>query len=98
MSSRNVRLKGKDREQALALRAGLHAATEAIGRGERRAAVVERLGRDAMRAHGVQPEYLAAVSASTLAPSERLSGEVLLAVAARVGDVRLIDNELVTVE
>jgi pantoate--beta-alanine ligase len=98
MSSRNVRLKGGDRERALALRAGLTAAADAVRRGERRTASVEQLGRDAMHARGVQPEYFAAVSASTLATAERLQGEVLLAVAARVGDVRLIDNELVTVE
>jgi pantoate--beta-alanine ligase len=97
MSSRNVRLAAQDRVRALALRAGIQAAVAAIAKGERRTAMVEQLGRDAMQERGVQPEYFAAVSASSLGASERLAGEVLLAVAARVGDVRLIDNELVTV-
>lgn len=97
MSSRNVRLKGEDRKRALALRAGLEAARRAIAAGERRASAVEEAGRNAMRAMGVEPEYLAAVPAGTLLSEGDLRGEVLVAVAARVGDVRLIDNEIVDI-
>jgi pantoate--beta-alanine ligase len=97
MSSRNVRLSPDARQQALALRRGLEAATAAIQAGERDAARVERLGRDAMAAFGIEPEYFALVSAETLAPEYRLTGEVLIAVAAKVGGVRLIDNEIVQV-
>jgi pantoate--beta-alanine ligase len=97
MSSRNVRLKPEDRWKALALRAGLMAAKEAISAGERRASAVETAGKEAMDARGVQPEYFAAVPAGTLLSYERLEGEVLIAVAARVGDVRLIDNEIVRI-
>ena len=97
MSSRNVRLKPEDRPKALALRAGLMAAKEAISAGERHASAVEKAGREAMDARGVQPEYFAAVPAGTLLSNERLEGEVLIAVAARVGDVRLIDNEIVRI-
>jgi pantoate--beta-alanine ligase len=95
MSSRNVRLKGADRPKALALRAGLDAAKQAISSGERRASAIEEVGRAAMLALGVQPEYFAAVPAGTLLSRESLEGEVLIAVAARVGDVRLIDNDIV---
>jgi len=97
MSSRNVRLGPADRTRALALRAGLEAGLEAIRRGERHARAVESAGREAMRAIGVEPEYFAAVPAETLLPTDTLTGEVLLAVAARVGDVRLIDNEIVRI-
>lgn len=97
MSSRNVRLSPDAREQALALKRGLDAATAAIRAGERDAAKVERLGREAMASLGVDPEYFALVSAETLAPEYRLRGEVLIAVAAKVGGVRLIDNEIVQV-
>jgi pantoate--beta-alanine ligase len=97
MSSLNVRLKGDDRKRALALRAGLEAARRAIAAGERRASAVEEAGRNAMRAMGVEPEYLAAVPAGTLLSEGDLRGEVLVAVAARVGDVRLIDNEIVDI-
>jgi pantoate--beta-alanine ligase len=97
MSSRNVRLKPADRQKALALRAGLDAAVRAVSAGERRASAVEKAGREAMVALGVQPEYFAAVPAGTLLSKELLEGEVLIAVAARVGDVRLIDNEIVRI-
>jgi pantoate--beta-alanine ligase len=95
MSSRNVRLKGSDRARALALQAGLAAAAQSIANGERRASVVEAAGRAAMAQRGVQPEYFAAVPADTLVSFDMLTGDILLAVAARVGDVRLIDNEIV---
>jgi pantothenate synthetase len=43
----------------------------------------------------VEPEYFAVVAADTLAPLRSLSGEILIAVAAKVGGVRLIDNQIV---
>ena len=97
MSSRNVRLTSDARGQALALRRGLDAATRLITNGERSAARIGDVARREMAQLAVEPEYLAIVAAETLQPMERLSGEVLIAVAARVGGVRLIDNELVTV-
>ncbi|MFN2565468.1 MAG: pantoate--beta-alanine ligase [Gemmatimonadaceae bacterium] len=97
MSSRNVRLGPVDRTRALALRRGLDAAEQSIVTGERDAAAVARAGRDAMRAHGVEPEYFEVVSADTLRPLSVVQGEVLVAVAARVGPVRLIDNVMLSV-
>jgi len=97
MSSRNVRLDATERVRALALRRGLDAAEASVARGERDASTVAGAGRAAMRAHGVDPEYFELVSADTLQPLARVAGEVLIAVAARVGPVRLIDNVLITV-
>jgi pantoate--beta-alanine ligase len=96
MSSRNVRLGPTDRVRALALRRGLDAAESSVAAGERDAAAVARAGRDAMRAHGVEPEYFEVVSANTLEPLGALAGEMLIAVAARVGPVRLIDNVVIS--
>lgn len=97
MSSRNVRLSATARAQALALKHGLDAAAAAIARGERDASKVEQRGREEMKMFRVEPEYFAVVSAEALVPLRTLSGEVLLAVAAKVGGVRLIDNQLVDV-
>ena len=97
MSSRNVRLTPTDRVRAVALRRGLDAAERSVAAGERHAAAVARAGREAMRSHGVEPEYFELVSADTLEPLDTLGGEVLIAVAARVGPVRLIDNVLISV-
>jgi pantoate--beta-alanine ligase len=95
MSSRNVRLAPAARAQALALRRGLDAAVRAIAAGEHDPTRVIACGRDAMRALAVEPEYFAVVSAETLAPLPTIERDVLVAVAARVGGVRLIDNEIV---
>ena len=46
----------------------------------------------------VRLEYSEVVGAEDLRPLERLEGEVLVAVAARVGDVRLIDNMTIRVD
>jgi pantoate--beta-alanine ligase len=97
MSSRNVRLVGDDRARALALRHGLDAALGLVRRGERNASRVIEAATAAMRADGIEPEYFAAVDALSLEPMTTLAGDVLLAVAARVGPVRLIDNEPVHV-
>ena len=95
MSSRNVRLAPPARARAIALRRGLDAATRAVAAGERDAARVVARARAAMRELEVDPEYFAVVSAETLAPATTIAGELLIAVAARIGGVRLIDNEIV---
>jgi pantoate--beta-alanine ligase len=95
LSSRNVHLRDGDRERALALSAALDVARERLERGERDATAVARAGAAAMRERGVDPEYLAVVDPRTLAPLEAVDGAALVAVAARVGPTRLIDNVLV---
>ena len=95
MSSRNVRLAGADRARALALRHGLDAALALLARGERAAGALCGAATGAMARDGISPEYVVAVDPDTLQPVDPLRGDVLLAVAARVGPVRLIDNELV---
>jgi pantoate--beta-alanine ligase len=47
-----------------------------------------------MRALGVEAEYVALVEPDTLEPLDTLSGVALLAIAARIGEVRLIDNAI----
>jgi pantoate--beta-alanine ligase len=96
LSSRNVRLHGEDRIRALALRRGLDAVRLRAAAGERDVAVLAAAGRAAMAELDVEPEYLELVAPDTLTPVPRLGGEqVLVAVAARVGDVRLIDNDII---
>jgi len=95
LSSRNVRLAGEAREQALALRAALAAAEQAVEQGERDADRVRDAALAAMQAYDVDPEYLAVVDPDSLSPLQTLNGRSLVAVAARVGGVRLIDNTLI---
>jgi len=94
LSSRNVHLKGADRERALALRRALEAAAESVAAGQRDPHAIERAGRAAMARLGVEAEYVALVRPDDLRPVERVDGDVLVAVAARVGPTRLIDNTI----
>jgi pantoate--beta-alanine ligase len=90
LSSRNVRLSPGDRARALGLSRALRAAGEAVAAGERdadrvRAAALAELG-------DLEPEYLALVDPLTFVPLHTVSARTLVAVAAKVGPVRLIDN------
>ncbi|MGA2320776.1 MAG: pantoate--beta-alanine ligase [Solirubrobacteraceae bacterium] len=94
MSSRNVLLSARERKAALALPAALDAAREYAAGGERSAELLLQAARTAMIGFGVEPEYLTLVDPDTLEPVETLAHEALLALAARIGEVRLIDNAL----
>jgi pantoate--beta-alanine ligase len=96
LSSRNVRLSPGERERAVALSAGLRAAEAAVAAGERDAHRVRTAALAAMHDFAVEPEYLELVSTEDLAPVSAIESRALLAVAARVGDVRLIDNALLS--
>jgi pantoate--beta-alanine ligase len=96
LSSRNVRLQPDDRERALALRAALQAASASVAGGERDAATVVAAARAAMTTYAVDPEYLAVVDADTFTELGEIDRRALITVAARVGDVRLIDNHPLT--
>jgi pantoate--beta-alanine ligase len=92
LSSRNVRLDADERRRALALSQALDAARAAIAGGERDADVVRGAALSAMAPYRVSAEYLALVDPETFRPVDAVNGRVLVAVAARVGDIRLIDN------
>jgi len=93
LSSRNAYLGREERADAVALSRGLAAARAALERGERSARRIEAAVRRVWRAYPrVREDYVAVVDAVTLAPARRIDGRVLVAVAARVGPARLIDN------
>jgi pantoate--beta-alanine ligase len=93
MSSRNAYLAPDERAQAVALWQGLGAARARLDAGERSAAKLAAAVRDAWARHPlVREDYVAVVDAATLEPVQTVRGRVLVAVAARVGPARLIDN------
>jgi pantoate--beta-alanine ligase len=95
MSSRNAYLGAEERQRALAISAALADARKAIESGERSAAAVAgRLRRRLQAATGVELQYVAVVDPDTLADLDRIAGQALVAVAAKVGATRLIDNVL----
>ena len=94
LSSRNSYLSGDERERALALSRALRAAERSVAGGRRDAASVLGAARAELDRAGVEPEYLELRSLTDLAPADRVNGSTLLAVAARVGRARLIDNAI----
>jgi pantoate--beta-alanine ligase len=94
LSSRNAYLSPEERERALALSRALRAAQAAVDSGRREAAAVVGAAREELSRAGLEPEYLQLRSATDLSPVERVNGSTLLAVAARVGRARLIDNAI----
>jgi pantoate--beta-alanine ligase len=94
LSSRNVYLTGEERERALGLSRALAAADREVAAGRRDADTVLAAARQELEARGIEPEYLELRSADDLSPAARVNGRTLLAVAARVGRARLIDNTI----
>jgi pantoate--beta-alanine ligase len=94
LSSRNSRLRPDERAAALALRGALDAGLALLAAGEChggrvRAAMAAVLDAEAL----VDRDYAEVVDAETLERREPLGGALRLLVAARVGAVRLIDND-----
>jgi pantoate--beta-alanine ligase len=93
LSSRNAYLSPEERERALALSRALRAAEASVTSGTVDAAAVVAAARAELDRAGVEPEYLELRSPGPI-PVERVNGSTLLAVAARVGRARLIDNAI----
>jgi pantoate--beta-alanine ligase len=95
MSSRNVLLDPEARRRAPALYRALQAVAAAVANGERRAEKALAAGQALLTHEGIEAEYFTAVSTSTLAPVTTIEGETLVPIAARFGEVRLIDNVII---
>jgi pantoate--beta-alanine ligase len=91
-SSRNAYLDAEEHGRALALGRALAAAEAVVADGECSREAVLRAARSQLDAAGVVPEYLELRSMRDLSPALRVNGSTLLAVAARIGRARLIDN------
>lgn len=97
LSSRNAYLSAAEREQAVAISRALRAAEQAARSGETSTTGLVEAARRELHRAGIEPEYVEARAAEDLSPVTELNGRpVLVAVAARVGGARLIDNVLIT--
>jgi pantoate--beta-alanine ligase len=94
MSSRNAYLDDGDRARAAALSRALRRVEQEARSGSLAAGI--EAGRAELAAADIDPEYFEARDAEDLAPVAELNGNaVLVAVAARVGGARLIDNVVI---
>jgi len=93
MSSRNQYLSPQERSQAPVIYRALQRCGEMIKAGEQNAAkITEGMSEVLRQVPALQVEYVSIVDAESLEPCDRVRGQVLVAVAARLGSTRLIDN------
>ncbi len=99
MSSRNAYLNAEERREAPALYRALMVGKKMIARGERRTQMVIEAMRDVIAPQCcAEIDYIEAVDAKDLTPVAELKDSILLAVAVRFGNARLIDNALVRIK
>ncbi|MCT8332417.1 pantoate--beta-alanine ligase [Leptospira sp. 85282-16] len=98
MSSRNVRLSSKERETASLIPRMFAIAKKTILSGEKDIKLWKEILRDfLLTGSSLRIDYLEVVDPIDLQPKDQLEGQILLAVAVFVGDVRLIDNQLIEI-
>jgi pantoate--beta-alanine ligase len=99
MSSRNRRLDPDQRRGAASISAGLHAAADAWERGQRDSAALQAIALGPIEAEPLaRVEHLDVVDPDTLRPRASSATAALLVAAVWFGDVRLIDNWLLTLK
>ncbi|AOY78001.1 pantoate--beta-alanine ligase [Clostridium formicaceticum] len=93
MSSRNVNLSPQDRKTALILSKSLAKAKEIVAAGERNAEMILiQVKKTLATEPTVIIDYIEIVDFETFERIDILKGRVLIAIAAKIGKVRLIDN------
>ncbi len=94
MSSRNARLNEDERQRASIIYKSLYGAKKAVKNGERNALKISEIVRQILETEPLaRIDYIAVVNNESLEPVEKITdNEVLLAVAVKFGDIRLIDN------
>jgi pantoate--beta-alanine ligase len=93
VSSRNAYLSAPERQRAAVLYRALQAGQAAFLAGRHDPAAVEAAARALLEGQpGVEPDYVALVDAVSFEPAKQAEPGQVLAIAARVGRTRLIDN------
>ena len=93
MSSRNKRLSESQRGNALCLHRSLDRALALFGQGERDATVLRQAMVDLIEpVSGAEIDYIEVVDDDSLLPVDEIKNDVLIALAVKIGNTRLIDN------
>lgn len=96
ISSRNTHLSRHQRRQVAVIYQSLCAARKKISQGIRRTTLITKLIRTGIqKGSSGKIEYIACVDADTLKPLKTFKSRVLIAVAVKFGQTRLIDNIIV---
>lgn len=94
-SSRNARLSPDERARALAIPRALQAVTDAAASGIRDSRALRDRALDVLAEGMIALEYVAFVDPETFEPVPQVDRPTLVAIAARVGATRLIDNTVI---
>lgn len=95
-SSRNTYLNGEERQAALCLNRSLKKARKLIEDGEKDADVIRKVIREEIEKEPLaRIDYVEVVDLNTLAPTDKISGGILTAIAVYIGKTRLIDNFII---
>lgn len=95
LSSRNVYLSPEERQQALALSRAINTAEDLVGHGQRKSSTLIEAAEAVLGAEPlIRVDYIAVVDWATLQPVEGAAPGTLFAIAAWVGQTRLIDNTI----
>jgi len=93
MSSRNKYLSENQRKNALCLSRSLEQVSELFGQGEREAMVLRQAIADFIQsAPEAEIDYIEIVDDTSLVAVDEIKNDVLVALAVRMGNTRLIDN------
>ena len=95
MSSRNAYLSAEERQRGLAISRALKQAAEQVKAGYRQTNRLITSMQHALLEQRLLVDYVAAVDPLTFKAVAEVAGPTLLAIAARVGSTRLIDNTVV---
>jgi pantoate--beta-alanine ligase len=99
MSSRNVYLASPERQLAPVVYQAITKAAQAFTAGETNPARLESLARDELASTpGLAVDYVVVVDQTTLSRPERAIPGSVLAVAVKLGSIRLIDNVVLGAE
>jgi pantoate--beta-alanine ligase len=98
MSSRNQYLSPQHRKDAISIYKAIQKGREMILAGSTDPSqIIDRMKAVLAQVQALQSEYVSIVDAETLEQIDPLRGRVLIAIAARIGSTRLIDNAVVDV-
>jgi pantoate--beta-alanine ligase len=98
LSSRNLHLAPDERVSATALSRSLATAQAVVEAGETDVETILAAAQAELEDPLIQVEYFQIVNPATLEPISNVSGPALALVAARVGQVRLIDNQTLSMD
>lgn len=96
MSSRNSYLTSEERKSALCLKKSLDLANDMFKQGERDTDTIKAAIENLILGHPhTEIDYVSLCNPATLEDVDKIEGEVLVALAVKVGKARLIDNALI---